>query len=91
MKKYTYMIRWFYKQEDLWTYKLSIGDEFGNLVYTEWEVSSPVMSMLLELLMDYSFAMKINKTVFDLETLNADDQMDLSLLSLHKLEDIDND
>lgn len=85
------MIRWSYTQQDWWTYKLDIDDEFGNSIYTEWEVSSPVMSILLEVLTDYSFAIRINKTVFDIERLNADDQMDLSLLSLHRLEDVDND
>jgi len=85
------MIRWTYQQTNLWTYKLNIEDEFGNLIYKEWEVSSPTMSILLEVLSDYSLAMKINKTVFDIDRLNSDDQMDLSILSLHKLEDLDND
>ena len=85
------MIRWTYRQEDLWTFQLNINDEFGNHVYKEWEVSAPAMSILLEVLSDYSFAITINQTVFDIEGLNADDQMDLSVVSIHKLEDLGND
>ncbi|MFW6173795.1 MAG: hypothetical protein ACOC5T_08625 [Elusimicrobiota bacterium] len=87
------MIRWSYRQENLWTYKLNIEDEHGNAIYKEWEVSSPTMSIILELLSDYMFALDINKDdkVFDIEGLGPEDQMDVKIASIHKLEDADND
>ena len=85
------MIRWSYTQENFWTYRLNIEDEFGNHIYKEWDVSAPTLSILLEVLSDYQFALKINKTnkVFSMDGLSEEDQMDLRVASLHKLEDID--
>jgi len=87
------MIKWSYRQIHLWTYKFIIKDEFGNPIYAESDISSPAMSILLELLSDYQFAIEINKTtkVFNFDELSKEDQMDLKVASIHKLEDIDND
>ena len=86
------MIRWTYEQVNVWTYKFIIEDEFGNPIYAESEISSPAMSILLEILMDYKFALDINHStkIFNFNELSNEDQMDLMIASIHKLEDIDN-
>ena len=85
------MIHWSYIQESLWTYKLNIDDDFGNPIYRVLDISLPTLPILLEVLSDYSFALKINRSnkIFGMNDLSSEDQMDLVVASIHKLEDID--
>jgi hypothetical protein len=86
------MIKWKYKQFDLWTYTFTLKDEFNRPIYLkESEISAPAMPVLKEILTDYLFAKKINgtKKIFKFEKLSQDDQMELMLASIQKLEDID--
>jgi len=87
------MIKWTYEQIDMWTYRFTIRDEFRNPIYGEMEISSPAFSILSEILTDYVFAMEINKTdkIFNFDELSKEDQMDLKIASLHKIEDVDNE
>jgi hypothetical protein len=86
------MIKWIYKQFDLWTYTFTLMDEFNRPIYLkESEISAPAMPILKEILTDYLFAKKINniEEIFKFDILSKDDQMELMLASLQKLEDID--
>lgn len=86
------MIKWSYYQRDLWTYRFNIYDEYGNRIYREWEISAPAFSIILEVLSDCEFALEINGTdkAFNMDGLSEEDQMDLKVASIHKLEDMDN-
>jgi len=87
------MIKWRHDQINLWTYVFTIEDEFGNPIYGEMEISSPAFSILLEILTDYVFAMEINNTnkIFNFDELSKEDQIDLKIVSIHKVEDIENE
>jgi hypothetical protein len=87
------MIKWEYEQMDMFTYWIQIEDKYGRKIYEHSNVSSPVMSLLKEILTDYTFALHINKTnsVFNYDNLSSEDKMDLKLFSLTKLEDIEDE
>jgi len=87
------MIKWKYEQINLWTYKFTVLDAFDNPIYAESEISAPAMSILKEILSDYLFAVEINKDdkIFNFNELSPEDRMDLMTVSIHKLEDIEND
>lgn len=88
------MIKWTYEQMNLFTYWFEVKDEYGRIIYEDKNVSSPVMSILKEVLTDYTFALKIHKTnklLNRYDNLSPEDRMDLKLISLMKLEDADNE
>jgi len=87
------MIKWQYEQMDMFRYWFEIKDEYGNNIYPYSIISAPAMSILKEMFTDYAFAKEINKTdkIFDMDYLSPEDKMELKVVSIHKLEDADND
>lgn len=85
------MIKWKFERVDLWQYKFQINDEFNTPIYFPSKISLPAMPIIIQILTDYLFAKEINNQdkIFDIEGLNKDDQMDILLVSLSKIEDID--
>ena len=87
------MIRWVYEQMDMFTYWFEIRDEHGRKIYPNSTISSPAISILKEILTDYLFAKEINNTdkIFNYDDLSKEDQMDIRVCCIHKLEDSEND
>ena len=87
------MIRWSARQIGPFQYSFQIEDEYYHPIFTQSDISSPAFSILTEILMDYKFAISINKfnTMLKFQDLNSDDRMDLSIISLYKIEDADDD
>jgi hypothetical protein len=85
------MIRWSYEQMDMFNYWLEIRGEYNELLYPKSIISSPAMTILREILLDYLFARLIDRTdrVFNYDGLSSEDKMDIKTLVIHKLEDID--
>lgn len=83
------MIKWTYEQMDVFTYWVEITDEYGNKLFQESTISSPAFSILKEILTNYLFARKINNsnTIFNYDNLSSEDQMDLKMCCIYKLED----
>lgn len=87
------MIKWIYESMDVFSFWFEIQDEYGQPIYKGSIISSPAMSLLKEILSDYQFAKDINNTekIFDYDDLSPEDKMDLKLITIHKLEDADNE
>lgn len=86
------MIRWSYEQMNMFEYWVEIRGEHGEMLYSKSIISAPAMVILVEILTDYLFAMRISSTdsIFNYDELSSDDRMDLLTMTIHKLEDIDN-
>jgi hypothetical protein len=88
------MIRWKAEQVGVFEYWFRIEDEFGSPHWMDGsQISTPAFSILKEIMSDYVFAKKINRTetLFKYDGLSSDDRMELSLITITKLEDADNE
>jgi hypothetical protein len=87
------MIRWNYEQMNMFTYWVEIRGEYNELLYPKSIISAPAMAILKDILTDYLFALQINhtNTIFNYEELSPEDRMDLLTMTIHKLEEEDND
>jgi len=85
------MIKWAYEQMNLMTFWFEIQDKYGHKIYPASNVSAPAMSILKEILTDYVFAKKIynTNTIFNDDKLTPEDQMDIKMCCINRLEDID--
>jgi len=82
------MLRWTFRRTAWQSYEFVLMDEFKLKQFPISEVSLPMMPYLVEILTDVLFARKINSDkTFNLDKLSDEDQMDLLMVSIWKLED----